>query len=57
MFTTELGKKHFDLNLWFNVLNLITVITSLKVHLESLNIDSINYFPQQIFKIYSNYRE
>lgn len=57
MFTTQLGKKHFDLNFCFNVLNLITVITSFKVCLKSVNIGNVNYFPQQMFKICSNYRE
>lgn len=40
MFTTELGKKDFDLNLSFNSLNLITVTIRFKVHL-----DNVNYFP------------
>lgn len=56
MLNTELGKKHFDLNSSFNVLNLITVVTSFKVHLKSVNIDNANYFPQRMFKIHSNNR-
>lgn len=40
VFTTELSKNNFDLNLSFKILNLLTVFTRLKVHL-----DNVNYFP------------
>lgn len=51
-FTTELGKKNFDLNLRFNIINLLTVFTRLKVHL-----DNVNYSPWQMFEVNSNDKE